>query len=107
MTSKHICRDCPFRKDSQPTWCGQPTEKENRLELLNFFEMYRQEKRIDCHKFRIDGKERGCRGQIAMYKKSCKLPILKDIVSEVLTITDEEKEVVLIDFLFKKHHKLK
>lgn len=108
---RHICGECPFRKDSAPGWLGPHTVDE----IMNAQQF---EQLFSCHRTRddettveaiINGEYPICRGFIASASASCKLfgqnieygQALRELQDQ---ITDNDKQSVLTRQTFRQHH---
>lgn len=110
---KRICKECPFRTTSIKGWLGAATVDQT-LDYQSFEGLF------SCHMTRDDnvteeaiteGKYPICRGFIASAVASCKQfgshPVNGQALRELQEqITPEDKELVLTQWDFRKHHTL-
>lgn len=105
-----ICKECPFSKSSLKGYFGQ---KDNRQYFEEIIEMWLQEKHYPCHLkiqkyYDFNDKKLYkiplCRGYVAMYKNSFKVPRNVQLKELVDSFPPEEAKQYLSVFEFKSYH---
>ena len=110
-----VCNQCPFSSKSLRGWLGdvsvEDTLEAQQSEQLFSCHLHRQgDPAVNLNKI-MRGVQPICRGYMISAHISCKSfgqnhdtgEALKKLSSEMV-ITDEEKEVILTRWAFKKHH---